>query len=205
MLDFLVRRFLIPLHIPFANKASTNVLFHYSRRASADTAMAIIHPEPNEHFSHLVAVGGGLFKDRFRSAITAISLELFAQVEADRLDGTLHRESQPREVLKQAVRDSIALSITRIRYGETNIKLHTYLCMILAQVEASETGASAELKIAQSARDSVELCYGLLVDYAGSVPFSSPDDTYGADGLGNGQDFVMDFDLGFFMPDAVYS
>ncbi|KAF2808194.1 FAD/NAD(P)-binding domain-containing protein [Mytilinidion resinicola] len=151
MLHYLVRRFLIPLHCPFASKARTNPLFSYSLTTSLDVAMAIISPEPDEGFSHLMAVDGGLFREGIRLAATIINLELIAQVEAQRLDGTLHHNSQYREILKQAVKDMISLSLS-----------HMFLTMILAQAEAIEAGTSHEFQIAQGAINSLELCYGLL-------------------------------------------
>jgi hypothetical protein len=69
-----------------------------------------------------VTIGGGLFREGLWYAQTAITLELLAEVEAQRRDGTLLRKiSSPyRELLKQATRDIIALSVERIRRGETN-------------------------------------------------------------------------------------
>ncbi|TVY41643.1 Transcription factor [Lachnellula subtilissima] len=152
LLDYLIRRFLIPLHLPFASKARTNPLFHHSLKTSLEAAIAMISPEPDDDFSALMAMGGGLFKEGLRSANTVISLELLAHVEGQRLDGTLQRSSQYRELLKQHMRDMISLSIERIRQGETNVKSHMFLSMVIAQVEALETGAECELGIARAAR-----------------------------------------------------
>ncbi|KAK0738007.1 hypothetical protein B0T18DRAFT_311083, partial [Schizothecium vesticola] len=162
MADYLVRRFLLPLHCPFATEAQSNPLLYGSVKVSLDTAMSIIAPEPDEYFSRVMAVGGGLFREGFRSAMTAVALELLVHVQAQHLDGTLHRNAQYRGVLKQAVRDMIVLSVQRIEQGETNVKAHMFLSMILAQAEATETGVSCEQAIAQSARDSLAFCLTLL-------------------------------------------
>jgi len=207
LFDYLIRRFLIPLHCPFARNARTNPLFYYSRKVSLDAAMAIISPEPDEGFSHLMAIGGGLFREGIMLAATAISLELIAQVEAQRLDGTLHCNSQYRELLKQAVKDMISLSLERIRQGETNIKSPMFLSMVLAQAEAIEAGTSCEFKIAQSARDSLEFCHDLLRTRVGTVPLPCPNDTGSiSTSLGSGQaGYGLDLDLDFFFPDASLS
>ncbi|KAH6630801.1 hypothetical protein B0J18DRAFT_448824 [Chaetomium sp. MPI-SDFR-AT-0129] len=42
MLDYLTRRFLLPLHFPFSHQARTNPLFYYSRKVSLDAALALI-------------------------------------------------------------------------------------------------------------------------------------------------------------------
>jgi hypothetical protein len=204
LLHYLVRRFMIPLHYPFASKARTNPLFHYSLKASLDAAMVIISPEPDEAFSRIMAIGGGMFREGIRLAMTTISIELIAQVEAQRLDGTLRRNSQCRDILKQAVRDVISLSIERVRLGETNIKSHTLLCMILAHVEAIEDGTSSEFKVAQSAKESLELCYDILQRRAGTVSLTYPSDMVTTPAsLSSGQGgYGLDLDLDFFFPDA---
>ena len=206
MLDNLVRRFLLPLHCPFASKARTNPLFHYSLKVSLDAALTIVSPEPDEDFSRFMAMGGGMFREGKRYVSTTIGLELIAQVETQSLDGTLHRNARSRELLKQAINDIIALSEERIRMGETNVKSHMFLCMIMAQVEAVESGVPCEPKIAQRARDSLELSYGLLQARADTlaVPTSigasltSMSPGVGQDGYG----FDLDWEL--FMPDEGY-
>lgn len=206
LLECLLRRFLLPLHSPFASKARTNHLFYYSRKVVLDTAMAMMCSEPDEHFSQLMSIGGGIFRECLRCALSAITLELISQTETQRLDGTLERNSKSRDILKQIVKDIMSLSLERIRQGETNIKSHTFLSMILSLVEATETGTPYLLKMAESAKDSLELCYGLLqsrVDItsascpnnAGALP-TSFDDGYAEYGL----DLDLDLDLDFFYP-----
>ncbi|KAK1760290.1 FAD/NAD(P)-binding domain-containing protein [Echria macrotheca] len=187
MVDYLVRRFLLPLHRPFATEAQTNPLLYGSVKVSLDTAMSVIAPEPDEYFSRAMAIGGGLFREGFRSAMTAISLELLVQVQAQHLDGTLHRNSQYRGVLKQAVRDMIALSIRRIEQGETNVKAHMFLHMILAQAEAVEAGVPCEQAIAQAAKDSLAFCLALLQAEADSAR----DSDLMVAGFGDGGDFDL--------------
>jgi hypothetical protein len=80
LLDYLIRRFLIPLHFPFSHQARTNPLFHYSLKVSIDAALALVSPEDDGGmFGRLMAIGGGLFREGIRSATAAISLELLAR------------------------------------------------------------------------------------------------------------------------------
>lgn len=187
MVDYLVRRFLIPLHCPFAIQARTaNPLFHYSAKVMAETALAIISPEPeseleqageSDGFTRLLVSGGGLFKEGFRLALTAISMELLAQAAAQRREGTLRVHARQREVLKNAVRDMMALSEERIRRGETNIKAYFFLRMVLAQAEAVEQGVEKEgleEVIALAARDSALFCLDLLGKRAESQSLGAP-------------------------------
>ncbi|KAF7184681.1 hypothetical protein CNMCM7691_006043 [Aspergillus felis] len=147
LLDYLIRRFMIPLHYSFSNQARTNPLFHYSLKLSLDAALAMVSPEPDHGFARLMATGGGVFREGVRCATSAISLELLAHVETQRLNGTLHRTRQYRDFLKQAVRDLISLSEERIRQGETNVKNHMFLSMILAQAEAVEAGVPGGYRV----------------------------------------------------------
>jgi hypothetical protein len=89
MLDFMLRRFLLPLHCPFARMANTNPLFYYSRKAGLDAAMALVMHEHDEDFRRLLATGGGMFREGVLCAATTISIELIAQVESQLLDGTI--------------------------------------------------------------------------------------------------------------------
>lgn len=207
LLDYLVRRFLIPLHCTFASKARSNPLFYYSLKASLDTAMTIVSPEPDEGFSHLMAIGGGMFREGIRCAVTVISLELISQTEAQRLDGTLHRNAHYREFLKRALKERISHSLERIRQGETNIKIHMFLSMILAQVEAIEEGTSCDLKIARSARDSLELCYDMLKARADALsPLNFSDTALTPLNFDGGlEGYGLNFDLDFFLRDEGFT
>jgi hypothetical protein len=208
LLDYLIRRFMIPLHYSFSNQARTNPIFHYSLKLSIDAGLAIISPEPDPGFSRLVAIGGGVFREGIRCATSAISLELLTHVETQRLNGTLHQTRQYLDFLKQAVRDLISLSKERIRQGETNVKNHMFLSMILAQAEAVEARIPVELQVAHAARDSLELCDDLLKLREDTSSMPSPADAgLGAVGMEGVQEldfegFGADFGWGSFFPDT---
>jgi hypothetical protein len=192
---------LIWLHIPFASEARTNPLFYYSLKVCLDAAMAIISPEPDDGFSRLMIIGGGLFREGIRHGSTIIFLELLAQVETQRLDGTLHCPSQHTGLLKQTARDLISLSLERIQQGETNIKSHMFLYMMMAQVEAIEAGTSQEFNIAQGAVNSLKLCLGLLRTQADAATVPCPNDSSLASSFADGQGYGFGLDLDPFSPD----
>ncbi|KAK8047920.1 hypothetical protein PG996_015984 [Apiospora saccharicola] len=179
LLDYLICRFMIPLHYSFSNQARTNPLYYYSLKLSTDAAIALTQPKHDDNnnytdddesralFARLMALGGGLFRAGVRGAISALTLDLLTRVQEQRLDGTLACHAPHRAPAKRAVRDLIALSEERVRLGETNVKGHMFLCMILAQVEAvegegSDEMPSVEVAVARAARDSLGHCYGLL-------------------------------------------
>ncbi|KAM0206319.1 hypothetical protein ACHAQI_008420 [Fusarium lateritium] len=205
LLDYLVRRFIIPLHFSFSNRARANPIYYYSLKLSLDAATAIMSPEPDAAFSRLMASGGGMFREGTRVASIATGLELLIHAQAQYLDGTLHRTSQYRQLLKQSIRDMISLSKERIHQGETNVKTHMFLSMILGQAEAIETDSSIPLEIARSARDSLESSYGVLqlrVDKAtlgSNQDINYPTNETGFDGPGSSE-YLMDLDWESFLP-----
>ncbi|KAM0246009.1 hypothetical protein ACHAP5_004980 [Fusarium lateritium] len=205
LLDYLVRRFIIPLHFSFSNRARANPIYYYSLKLSLDAATAIMSPEPDAAFSRLMASGGGMFREGTRVASIATGLELLIHAQAQYLDGTLHRTSQYRHLLKQSIRDMISLSKERIHQGETNVKTHMFLSMILGQAEAIETDSSIPLEIARNARDSLESSYGVLKTRVDKATLCSNQDTdyptaaAGFDGPGSSE-YLMDLDWESFLP-----
>lgn len=204
LLDYLVRRFVIPLHLSFSNQAQENPLFHYSLKVSFDAAMATVTPEPDAAFHRLMVTGAGLFREGIRCAIMTIGHELLSLVEVQRQDGTLHRTGQHRDVLKRTVRDMIALSAERIQLGETNVKSHMFLSMILAQVEALEADGPVELQVARAAKESLGFCHDILAARAANARAVSVATTPGAD-PGLAQEFDagrsgLDWDWEPFLP-----
>ncbi|RSL73040.1 hypothetical protein CEP53_000811 [Fusarium sp. AF-6] len=206
LLEYLVRRFMIPLHCPFASQAHVNPLFHYSLKVSLETSMAIISPEPDDRFARLMSINSGLFREGLRYAFTTITFELIQQTESQRIDGTLGRSSQHRDSLKQVVREVMDLSLERIRQGETNIKGHMFLNMILALVEAKEEDVPHEFKVAQRARESLELFFDLLQPQVGApLDLVSGQMSFMPTSLDEQGGSVLDFDLDFFLSDTDFS
>lgn len=200
MCDYLVRRFLLPLHCPFACQAPMNPLFHYSQKATLDAGLAFLSPEPDDYFSRLMATGGGMYREGFRCATSAITLELLVQAQAQRSNGTFQTSTRQLDLLKQAVNDITALSWERIRQGETNIKGPIFLCIVLAMANAVDRDALCEISTAKNVRDSLVLCYHILETRAKAVPLPSPNDGSltsssldGGDQGGIGLDFSFDF------------
>ncbi|KAK2763114.1 hypothetical protein FQN54_009749 [Arachnomyces sp. PD_36] len=204
LFDHLVRRFMIPLHSPFVIKARTNPLFYYSLNVSVDLGISISSPEPDEAFSRLMTIGGGFLREGFIYAGAILCFEYLAQVEIQRREGTLNRKSHHKEPLEKAVKALLSLSSERIRQGETTVKSHMFLSMVMAQAQAIETGAPVKVKIAQSAKDSLEYCHNLLQARAEILSLTYADDPClepsGLQGVQGGSDF--DLDLDFFLPDA---
>ncbi|KAI1323040.1 hypothetical protein F5Y16DRAFT_19883 [Xylariaceae sp. FL0255] len=197
--DFLILRFTIPLHAPFACEARTNPVFSFSQTAALDAALNIITPEPDAHFERLMAVGGGMFREAQRCANAIVTMQLLARVEEQRRDGTLRRNTQHVSLLRQATETLATQSWERVRLGETNIKSPVFLAMILAFAENPDAG---ERKMAECAQDSLVLCHNLLRGRADALSLPSPNDGSLASGsFGDELDgFGMDFSFDFLFP-----
>ena len=207
LLDYVIRRFMIPLHYFFSSQARANPLFHYSLKLSLDAAFAITSPEPDDGFSRLMTTGGGLFREGIRCASSAIGLGLLTHVEMQRLDGTLRRTRQFHDILKEAIRDLISLSKERIQQGETNVKNHMFLSMILAQAEAVEVHGRVELQVACAARDSLQLCNDIVETIGDASSMLSADNpglaaAPGMEGVQEFEAFEPEFEWEPFLPGA---
>jgi hypothetical protein len=163
LLDYLLRRFLVPLHSSFAAKSRENPLYHYSMTTSIDASLSLIHHEPDEDFSRLLARGGGPYREGIMCAGTTIGIELLSQTEARRQEGTLYSGSTNRAALKQAIEELVVTASERIKQqGETNTKGHMLLSMILAQTEAIEQDICQQLRVLQGIEESLRHCHELL-------------------------------------------
>lgn len=162
--ELFLGRFSLTLHGTFASRARKSPPFEISMKAYLDSALAILAPRPDKHFQHLMLVGGGLFKNSFYHAALAVSSELMTQAEDVVHGSSTKRQARCRlETLKDAAKMAIPLAATRIRHGETNVKLHVVLCMALSYALALEAGASVEMAMAKSAKESLEQCYSLIL------------------------------------------
>ncbi|KAH8678435.1 hypothetical protein BX600DRAFT_507380 [Xylariales sp. PMI_506] len=223
-LDYLVRRFMIPLHMFFVTQTRSNPIFQHSLTVSLDAALALISAatptttttsscgNDNEAilFDRLLSMAGGLFREGFRAAMIAITLELLVHVAAQQESGTLHRAPQHRAMLKAVVRDLVALAERRVRHGDTNIKGYMFLNMVLAQVEAVEAGLRSgdgafEMALARGAVESLRFCRDEMKARANMVVLEGGDEMeFDVDGLDlagsmDSEAFGMDWDWESFL------
>lgn len=201
LLDYMIRRFFMPLHFPFTDKVQENQLYHYSAKASVEAALDVVYAEPDAHFRQLLTVGGGMFRDGVRYATIAIASEMLTQAGESGSNRGLYHDLQRRELIRGAMRAITDLSMDRIVMGETNIKLPVFLDMFIANADALERDETPDIKIAQSAKDRLENCLELLRSQsralgdgeANETVFSTPDMFDG--GFGNDWDVGLFFEL----------
>ena len=166
--DLFLRRFLLCLHRPLASRARLNPLFYFSRKISFDYAIALPTPTPNEEFSHLVLLGGDIFKSRIIHASLALASKRLIETEEQGLNLFLQEPSGYRKMLVDVVKEARWQSAQRIQLGDTNVRLHMKLSIALSQVECTEAGTSLQQRLAQSTKDSLETSCAAIQACAGS-------------------------------------
>ena len=196
-LDLFTRRFLLSLHRPYAVKAATNHMYHFSRKVCLETSLLLLSyysPSPHlfdtgtkeDDYTRLTILGGGMFKGLFLHANTIVCLELINQLQED--TSPFHNvsiQSQSRKQMRNALENSLDLATRRIEAGETNVKGHLFISCALDQIDALEMGATTEQGILDAALKSVKTCHGLLRARLGQNDLTQDADHEGEnDGLG---------------------
>jgi hypothetical protein len=193
--DLLLRRFLLNLHRPWASRAQENRLFSFSKKINVDSAMALLSPMPDEHFDYLVLRGSGMFKHRMIHITLALASELL--VETDECEDSLgvHRISSYTKMIANAVTEARSQALQRTQLGDTNVRLHMKLSIALCHMAGSEVGISRHQRIAQSAKDSLEISYTTIQAMSGLTADSPQSNLSCTNPQENGQ---YDFDIGLF-------
>lgn len=157
--DLLVRRFLLSLHRPWACKAHTGPLSYFSRKISYDAAATLLSPPKNDNFTHLLLRGSGIFKNRIIHVSLALASELLIEIQDKGSNPITQQPWDYRCMLVAAVQEARSQSAQRMKFGETNVKLHMKLSVVLAKAESPILGQSLQEQMIQSARDSLQMSY----------------------------------------------
>lgn len=183
--QLLLRRFLLVLHRPLAGRINENALYYHSRKVSFDTAAALLKPVNSTNtsattFSHLMVRGGGMFRSCLNHVSLALASELLIEI-GDLEEGGRESGGSPayRRLLVDAVKEARDLWAERLRRGDTNVRLHMKLSIVLGLVEKEEDGeergddrgrvdggndggTSTQQRMTMSAKESLETCIGLI-------------------------------------------
>lgn len=160
--DLLIRRFLLSLHRPWACRAHTGLLFYYSRKVSYDTAATLLSPPQDGNFTHLLLRGSGIFKNRTIHVSLALASELLIEIQDNGSSPITRQPWDYRSMLVAAVQEARSQSAHRMKFGETNVKLHMKLSVVLTKAENLLPGQSLQQKMIQSARDSLQISYATI-------------------------------------------
>jgi hypothetical protein len=162
MADLLVRRFLLSLHRPWACSAHASPLFYYSRKISYDTAALLLSPPEDGHFTNLLLRGSGIFKNRMIHVSLALASELLIDIQEKGSSTLTQQPWDYRAMLVAAVYEAQSQSAQRMKLGETNVKLHMKLSVVLIKAESLLPGQSLQERMIQSARDSLQMSYATI-------------------------------------------
>jgi hypothetical protein len=212
LLDSSIRRFLLLVHRPFAAKGLNDPHYYFSRKVCLDSAVHMLrypcsdYPTPEQQiidngvrddFAQLKTVSGSFFKSFTVHAAMMIFAELYTQLDEDPMFSEHSRTS--RDALKKCLRDLIQLAADRISAVENNVKGHLFMSVVLAQLEAMESGENPEKSVLEAASKSADKCYEMLSGRisAGMNAPVSVDNGPMVDipGLEGAQDFGMDFTM----------
>ena len=214
-LDLLIRRFLLSLHAPFAQKAHDNIIYYFSRHLCLETSLLLLsHLSPphshgtriqsnddddyddDDDYTRLRIFGCDIFKSVLIHISATICLELIIQVRDDSAPATSSSPSsnnnsdnnnkKNNNELYIAARTSIDITHRRILAGETSVKAHIFFACALGQVDAMRAGTSVERGVSDAAKASLEACYAVLE--ARAARFAASSSTLSVEGYGEGDE-----------------
>lgn len=219
LVDLTTQRFLIALHRPFAFKARSDPKFYYSRKVYLDSALIILaHPDPKraaapipheteqqDDYDRLRVVNGGFLKEVMIHAAIVVYLEMVVPLEEDPDFSFTQERKQSREPYRRLLEDTIEISRQRIAVGgETNVKGHLFMSVMMGHLNALETGRSSEDGILEAAQKSARLCYDMMRARLPSSPDMNDKQDFGTGGGFNADQAILDIqnnDVDFTMAD----
>ncbi|KAJ5330101.1 hypothetical protein N7452_010491 [Penicillium brevicompactum] len=173
MLDFLIRRYLISIHIPFFGPSYLETTYAFSRSVVIDTAAKIFNSalkpstqSPNlgskqsaqthqADFRRLTTCGSGFFRTAPLHCSFLVAVELKNQILEEEGLGPVSLRSDLLSVLREAD----GFSLRSIENGETNIKGNLFMSLVTTQIDALMRGVAKEeipkllIKAAEEAED----------------------------------------------------
>ncbi|OGE56308.1 hypothetical protein PENARI_c003G02725 [Penicillium arizonense] len=183
VLDFIMRRYLLSIHIPFFGPSLHETAYAFSRNVVVETALKLFTSAHRSHasragsslntdkspgeteFSRLVVNGSGFFRTAPMNACFLISVEIRTRIEEEESLDVLNI----RPDLLAVMHDAKALNLRCIEVGETNTKGYLFMSLALAQIDALRRGATKEetpLLLIKAAEDAEEDCLSILEHFA---------------------------------------
>ncbi|EPS26295.1 hypothetical protein PDE_01231 [Penicillium oxalicum 114-2] len=210
-IDTYLRRYILFLHRPFMIQARKDPRFYLSRKVCLDSCVVIASyadhlrlPSDNlDDLSHLAIVGRGSFKGALSfDVIISLGLEIITQLEeeastrpsgssppfvADHLDKMAKANRVPLIRSLEHIQEQL---LQIIALGNPSLKRYNFLCAILSQIRAMESGQPIQPAIYATIKESLLKCYTLLkASHAASSPQES------VESLTTGPDSLPDFDV----------
>ncbi|PLB48555.1 putative C6 transcription factor [Aspergillus steynii IBT 23096] len=181
LLIFLMRRFLLVLHRPFALSISLSPKFSFSRKICLESSLEMLSqldPPPvslpeAQVCPHTGQLGGGMFRDEFFHAALSVSVELCWQMEelspahapsgqSSSLSSLNELVRSQQGVLLRAVESTLDHFGNRINTRGKGCKAFFFLSMVLGSVKARMNGEDPQLKAEQVAMRAIRDCEQLI-------------------------------------------
>ncbi|CAG7991361.1 unnamed protein product [Penicillium olsonii] len=226
MLDFLIRRYLISLHIPFFGPSFLETTYAFSRSVVVDTATKMFNctqktstaisnssvnrnmKSPQTDFGRLTMCGG-FFHTAPMHCTFLIAVELRNQIlEEEGLGPVCLRPD-----LVSVLHDAQTMALKSIELGETNIKGYLFMALVSTQLDALMQGIAREeipKLLIKAAEDVEEKCLSILEVMAAKGQKENPGvSTEAVSGtsfpdMGDGWDFMVSLRLSIaFSPIAL--
>jgi hypothetical protein len=159
IVDFLIRRYMTAIHMPFFSASLKETQYAFSRRVVIETSLKTwcnifpmstamashsqdkALPLETDDLSRLALCGSGSFRTSSMQAVFLIAAELKTQVQEE--TSTLGPMSLRRD-LYSVLQEAKKWSLHCIEAGETNIKGYLFLCLVCAQINGLMRGLSRE-------------------------------------------------------------
>ncbi|KAJ6112462.1 hypothetical protein N7512_007786 [Penicillium capsulatum] len=184
LLDYLVRRYLMALHMPFFALALQETAYAFSRRVIVDTAMRIRYliyppskissfipgdPMPTgQDLARLAKCGSAPFRTCSTQSCFLIASELKAQLQEEEGPGPVPL----RQDLLSALDDAKGWALGCLEVGETNTKGYLFLSLVAMQIDGLRRGLAkdqiAEL-LAKTAEDAQARALVVMEEKAAEV------------------------------------
>ncbi|KAI1762643.1 hypothetical protein GGR53DRAFT_500615 [Hypoxylon sp. FL1150] len=175
LVDFLVRRYFLALHLPYFRPAMSEPTYAFSRKTVVETSAKLyttvfsfaalnprlVRPSANDlglmpisqdDLARFATCGSGFFRSIVSQAAIATGFELQNQLKEDDSLGP----PTPRVDLFNIFRDSISWVYRRIQAGDTNLKGLLFASALLAQIEGSMNGLQDQKFIDATIKAGVE-------------------------------------------------
>ena len=147
---------------PTQSRPEKNPLFTYSHKQCLDATVDIAAILDDKLYTRLLLTGGGLFRDLITRGAFILYLELTSNIDADASLASRSRNRFRRESILRDAQRIAQYAKGRMLHGETNIKGYVFISMSTAQLEALFEGSSPEEAAMKAARESLEMCRGIL-------------------------------------------
>ncbi|KAH6950837.1 hypothetical protein DER45DRAFT_530232 [Fusarium avenaceum] len=165
LVDFFTRPFVLALHEPFAEQASTKPEYYYSRRMRMEISAQLLTPTKDHHaYAALLAQGHGHFQFVHRKATMSLCLDLIREHEASSfpsLDTSCHRDLL--ELLSGSV-DAFQRRVRATGGAESTSEYMLFSCAA-AYLEALQHGygeSDVDEKILAAVKSGLSFCCDVM-------------------------------------------